>query len=204
MGDRMTTPTLRTMADRVELACRRALEDPELAQAADWYPAGRAWMESLAWDGVDLQGIAGAVAALSPQQSWQSQLTWTPIILDWFAKGGRIAAEVPGPGFHSNKDKALRCLLGYDPLEVLGGLKVRSFYLALLGDTESVVVDRHALDCAWDGVDHGSLTVKRYREIALAFTQAARELHIEPARAQALAWVWWKAHRAPSAGTKLG
>jgi hypothetical protein len=199
-----TLPSLRTMTDRVELACRRALDDPEMAQAADWYPAAKAWMDSLTWDGCDLLAIAGAVAALSPQQSWQSQLTWTPIILDWFAKGGHDPADMPGPGFHKNKRKALECLQGGWPLDILGGLKVVAFFGALLGDTGSVVVDRHALECAWDGVDHGSLTPKRYRGTAQAFKDAARALGIAPARAQALAWVWWKAHRAPSAGTNLG
>lgn len=185
---------------RIELVARRALDDRESAlRALRWYADAQAWARSLSGShGIALPSIVGAVAALSPQQSWQEQLTYTPAVLDAFALGNAL----PGPGFKANKDKALRILQGEAPLAVLSGDKVRAFFLSIMGDTENVCVDRHAWAIAAGPDAVGlSLTEKRYRETAEAYRSAAAALRLAfpmlaesltPAGVQSLTWVYWR------------
>lgn len=194
-----------TAAARVELAARRALDDRDAARAAlEWYDRARAWAESLAAAyGFTLEAVAGAVAALSPNVTWESQLEWTPRVLEAF----RVDAEaLPGPAYGRNKGKAAAILAGADPLEILGGPKVRAFYAGIMagGNTAAVCIDRHAWALAYGaGAVDVCLTAKRYRDAAQAYRDATAalvrafptlEAELTPARVQALTWVYWRAN----------
>lgn len=186
---------IQTLADNVELAARRALDDRAAARVAiEWYPRTLAYAQEQARAyGFTVEQVAGALAALSPLQSWAGQLEFTPRILE-FARNNPegLAPDVPGPGFHTNKRKALAILRGAAPLSILGGLKVRAFYAAILGDTSSVVVDRHATSVAYAGNVPPTLTDKRYRDVAKAYALAAVAVGLAPAQVQALTWEWWR------------
>src|SRR6478609_7392175 len=86
-----------------------------------WYPQARALAETLRPDNVSL--AAGVIAAMSQTTMWQDNVK-------------RATAALT--------DGEVR-------LDVLSGEKVRSFYLNIMGESdslESVTVDRHAIDIA--------------------------------------------------------
>lgn len=193
---------------RIELVARRALDDRESARRAlAWYRTAQEWARSMADRySLPLASVVGAVAALSPQQSWEEQLTYTPLVLEAFRQGRAL----PGPGFKANKAKAWRILSGERPADVLSGAKVRAFFSCIMVATdyymphENVCIDRHAWAIAAGMEAAGlSLTDKRYRETAEAYRSAAGALRLAfpelaheltPAGVQALTWVWWRAN----------
>ena len=87
-----------------------------------------------------------------------------------------------------------------DPLDILGGRKVRAFYSAILtsGFTDQVVIDRHAYDLAEDTRgSHLSLTDKRSRVTAENYRNAAKRLQrsgtmITACQLQATTWLTWR------------
>lgn len=189
-------------AARVELVARRALDDrARAATALGWYQTTRRFCQSLAEQfKVELWQVAGAVAALSPMQTWEEQLTYTPLVLQAHAKG----LPLPGPGFNSNKRKAAEILDGRHATTVLKGDKVRAFFECIMyaGETDRVCVDRHAWAIA-HGPDAAGLeiTPRRYRDTVAAYVAAAAALRaaypslaeqLTPARVQSLTWVWWR------------
>jgi len=81
---------------------------------------------------------AGIISALSPQRDWNLNV-----------QDARVVARGLTPSFPTgaNLTKAERIRDGEHPLEVLGGLKVVPFYLAILdprGENPTPVIDRHA------------------------------------------------------------
>lgn len=191
----------RTAAARVELVARRALDDAARARdGLDWYENARRFCAGIGRPyGLSVESTAGALAALSPQVSWDVQTAWAPAILDAWKQGAPI---LPGPGYGRNRAKAARILDGAPPLDVLGGPKVRAFYRSIVsaGATDAVCIDRHAWAIAGGGPAL-KLTDKRYREAARAYVDAAAALRaafpelapsLTAARVQALTWVWWR------------
>jgi hypothetical protein len=89
---------------------------------------------------------------------------------------------------------------GTDPLDILGGPKVRAFYSAILsgGATEQVVVDRHAYDLASNTRGaHLSLTPRRSFVTAENYRGAAtrlrkRGIEITACQLQAVTWLTWR------------
>lgn len=186
------------LADRIELLARRALDDRGTAEyALTWYSRARAFCQELANEhGIPIETIAGIVSALSPQNTWKSQTETTPGILDALSAG----RPIPGPGFNRNKEKAQWIFNGGRPLSILKGLKVRAFYSCILGDNDSVCIDRWAFRAAYYGTEEPkSLTEKRYHETAAAYRIAAARLQVvyptlraqlTPRNLQALVWAY--------------
>ncbi len=147
-----------------------------------WYPSARSFFSSLARKrGLAESTVLGCVAALSPFVSWKTQLERT----DDFLVTRRF------PGFGSNVRSAIRILSGANPDSVLKGPKVRQFYLNLLGDTNGVTLDRHAISaCGYHGTGaHSRRTLDRLRE---AYRIAARACKETPRDFQAIVWSQWK------------
>ena len=166
--------------------------------SSEWYEyAGRFCAEIDHNHGLTKGTTAGVVAALSPLNSWQTQVDFTPAII---TNGLRLIAQGQRPhaaislSFFANKDKAARILQGEPPLTVLGGDKVRSFYRNLTGDDDAVTIDRHAVDIAgWTGASHDNKSEnKNYARIAFAFRAAAHDIGLTPAGIQALTWCFWR------------
>lgn len=175
----------------------RALEarDPELFDTSlDWYYNAyqKAKQLEAAFSGqYAVHEIVGVIAALSPQVSWSRNRQLAEGALDAHLVGRPITGQT-GDNCH----KAQRILDGEDPLAVLGGMKVRAFYLSIIakGDTDVVCIDRHAL-AAWYLPGQpvwGSLTPKRYHAVAADYQTAARVLGLAPAVAQAVVWCAWR------------
>lgn len=162
--------------------------DEDRDQGAVWYPLAHLFAYDIGRRSVS-RG-AGIIAALSPQMSWAENVK-----LARSASGsGRITGHTG-----ANCAKALKCRQGYDPLDHLGGLKVRSFYALILDPTNAwdVVIDRHAFDIAM-GYETNNLARKvlerkgGYDAVSDAYRKAAANLGILPHVLQATTWLTWR------------
>lgn len=178
---------------------RRILRHWEAATAAD-LATGLEWYERAAdvaraleagTESVSFESAAGVIAALSPRNAWSSNVKGATAFVDAFAKGE------PQPlvaGTLSNRRKAWEILeRSGDPLEVLGGPKVRAFYANITGDLFKVTVDVWACRAAEgsrcrDAAPNG----RRYQLIELAYQQAADVVGHAPRDVQAAVWVYFR------------
>lgn len=163
----------------------------DFAIGQDWY--ARAWELACDLDSANPYRAAGVIAAMSPLQSWGVN-----------AKCARdIYAGKPW-GLSANVAKAQLILAGNEPLDVLKGAKVRSFYANIVGMRGSIVtVDRHAVDAAYRRVmtneeRQRAVQGKKYTHIVDMYTRATDIFNREnctnysPADIQAIAWVAWR------------
>jgi hypothetical protein len=175
----------------------RALEarDPELYEKAlRWYVNAfdaSCKLAQLYADNYTTEQVAALIAAFSPQMGWKQNLERAEAAIVSHLSGVPITGQTV-----DNCQKAQRILDGEEPLEVLGGMKVRAFYQCIMtqGQTDVVCVDRHAV-AAWylpGQVVWGSLTPKRYHAVAADYVTAARVLGVSPAVCQAIVWCAWR------------
>ncbi len=134
---------------------------------------------------------AGIIAALSPATGWGDN---TAGAIE-FAVTGAMLAQVPL--FNS---RAAAIFDGAEPLSVLGGRKVRSFYRNIADPTNPgpVTVDRHAISLTF-GVKLSERQLKPlagnvggYAYCAAAYRAAARYLNLVPNQVQAVTWLAWR------------
>lgn len=165
--------------------------EEDWAYGTVWYDTAHAAALQLSERyGLTIEAAAGIIAALSPQTSWEGNL--------------RIAdAQCADPqSSHHTADatgKARRILQGEDPLTVLGGRKVRSFYRNILNPstTGPVTIDRHAAAILaglstpeWNTRYEKRLERKHFYRLATAiYRAAAREYGLLPHQVQAIAWL---------------
>lgn len=186
------TPQQRAAWTRRIVATYRRATPADMVDGATWYARARALATDL--DPADPRRAAGVIAALSPR------LTWTGNV-----SAARAAyAGLPIPTLKANALKARAILDGADPLDVLGGLKVRAFYACIVDDaTDAVCVDMHAHDIAvgrvTDDATRGMLArVGAYDAVADAYRSAARIISRETGETvpayivQATTWVTWR------------
>lgn len=163
-----------------------------------WYRNAHATAETLA-TGADVPTPAavGIIAALSPQTGWNENV----------GRAARFLTHRVTDHFPDAINKAERILSGADPADVLGGRKVRSFYVNILRPDRAgaVTVDRHALTIALgvlptDAQRHRiRATAQRalerpgvYATTAGAYRAAARAVGILPHEVQAITWTTWR------------
>ena len=153
-----------------------------------WYADANAECVKLAEEfGIRVAQAIGIVAALSPNMRWERNI----IAAEEFLRGSRSIT------YPANVAKAERILADNDPLDVLGGNKVRSFYVNILssGNDESVTVDGHAFNAALgirQPIAKAIVTDRRYRIIAKAYRNAATKRGITPPAMQAIVWLAWR------------
>ena len=161
--------------------------DQDRAEGILWYPLAHLFAETVGKGSV--KRGAGIIAALSPQTSWPLNKR-----LALAARSGKITGHTG-----ANRRKALECRQGFEPLETLGGNKVRAFYALIFEPTNAfdVVIDRHAFDCALGYVTNNRARkilkrVGAYDYVAGAYRKAAAELGILPSVLQATVWLTWR------------
>lgn len=176
---------------------RTATVEERTASAA-WYAEAHAIAVELAESGgITVEAAAGVLAAVSPMMSWAANVK---VARKLVAAGG----HAEGGCMRANLLKANRIILGESPLDVLGGDKVRNFFLSILTlGAEGVTIDRHAYDLAVN-VRHAegerpTLKGRRYVEFQAAYQRAARILSSElgetitAGQVQSVTWVKWRA-----------
>lgn len=175
----------------------------ETIKGARWYADALRFCTAVAQStGLSVSTVAGVVAALSPNNRWPRNQADAERLCRAFSHGTiSDAAAVKVSTFNGNKNKALQILAGAQPLDVLGGLKVRAFYSCILGD-EAVCVDGHAY-AIWLGsyvptTKTPKLSPKLYESIAAAYGHAAQTINAamgttySAAQVQAITWTVWQ------------
>lgn len=146
-----------------------------------------------------LKRNAGIVAALSPMNEWENNKNKAAQLI---SLRGRIVINADrsnGIGLSTNVNKAIAIYNGAEPLDILGGDKVRAFYRTILEPTGDIdpVIDRHAFDIAvgerTNEKRRAALSRKGvYAEFANAYREAAKLAGIGSAQMQAITWVAWR------------
>lgn len=139
---------------------------------------------------------AGVIAALSPMMPWDRNM----MLAEQAFTDGKASGALFG-----NVAKANRIMAGENPLDVLGGDKVRNFYLAIAepATSEAVCIDRHAFDIAVGRVTNNeSRAVLKnkgvYESFAKAYVRAAKVASkalgqaVTPSQMQAITWTTWR------------
>lgn len=172
---------------------RDTTTERELIDAVNWYPIAHAfcaqWAQAFS---LEAWQVAGIVAALSPQLSWEKNKEQAIEGIARLQNGRTLDGMMAYP---ANKAKAIRIFNGENPLNVLGGNKVRAFYNNLMLDAESVTIDRHATSIALYGLSVAksgqvSVTDKLYRLLAQAYKDVALSYSITPYVLQSVTWTY--------------
>lgn len=138
-----------------------------------------------------LQVGAGMIAATSPNRDWYKNIQDAKLI----ARGYDAPSQ-----YGDNVIKAERIRDGEAPLNVLGGVKVVPFYLAIVdprGDNALPVIDRHA-----GAIYKGDSLTEKQRDklsnigvnvrISHAYRLIAEQLELHVHQLQATTWVEWR------------
>ncbi len=134
---------------------------------------------------------AGILAALSPATGWGDNVSGA---IEHVITGNMNAQT---PLFN---ERARAIYDGADPLTVLGGRKVRSFYRNIADPTApgAVTIDRHAVSLIF-GRPLSERTLKpltggvgAYQTAASFYRAAARHIGVLPQQVQAVTWLVWR------------
>jgi hypothetical protein len=173
----------------------------ELEEGLSWYKDAHA--VAVALDPENPRRAAGVLAALSPRMPWERNIMLAARAYEEFHNYPQDSAWASG-ALLANCVKADRILRGEDPLDVLGGDKVRAFFETIADPmSDAVVVDRHAFDVAMGRVtnDESRAALGRvgmYERFAKRYVMAARHLsqetgaNISASQVQAVTWTVWR------------
>lgn len=170
----------------------------------EWYQTAHTFGVGLAerYD-LTVRNAIGVIAALSPSCGWERNL----MLADMMVRTGDCTHM-----YGNAIEKARSILDGADPLDILGGDKVRSFFDNILNPVDSlaVTIDRHAFDAAVARIGndksrkvlaHGGRMIPDvqgervtgvYRTLADAYRSAARIVGGRPHEVQAVVWCQWR------------
>lgn len=146
------------------------------AYGATWYPEAKREARRLSRDaGITLAQAAGIIASASLNQSWKGNLT----IARKLGRGEQT-------GLTRVRRECAAILAGTPPTRAISGPKRVCFYRNIMGDTDTVTVDRWAARAA----DAESLLprVGGYEKIADMYRDAASKLNVTPRELQAIVW----------------
>lgn len=174
----------------------------EQQDGVTWYPRARAIAQGLADRyGIHQAEAAGVLAALSPRNKWERNVSDADALIAAYVAGGAEQARLTKVcTFGANKEKAVRILeagvlTDADVLAILSGPKLREFYSCIQGIAD-VCIDGHAY-CIWAGERTGlkdvpAIGVKLRKEIKADYATAADQLGMTAAALQAITWVTWR------------
>lgn len=147
-----------------------------------WYPSAEGVIASLAdAHGIGRPRVAGIVAVLSPQQKWRINVRSARAILDgedWLVAG-----------YAQNRAKAKALLDGAPVLAVVGGDKVTSFWVNLIGSRTAVTIDVWAQRAALGRHHPHQPKGARYRRLVRAYRAAADRVGESAREFQAICWL---------------
>jgi hypothetical protein len=173
----------------------------EQHEGLSWYGRAQSVASRLANQyGYDVSTIAGVISALSPNNRWERNVIDTEALVKVYTHGGDVDT-LKVCTFSKNKAKAIAILQGADPLDVLGGRKVRAFYQCIVGQ-DAVCVDGHAYSI-WLGQrvttnKTPKISDKLYDKISEDYRIATSQINsitgnfYLPSQVQAITWVVWR------------
>ena len=177
------------------------------AEGLDWYDrAFKAAKDISIVTGVNVNRVAGVIAALSPNNRWERNLTDAENVCKAFVNGDADdVMQVKVCTYKKMLEKALlilQCENIADIPSILNGRKIRAFYECIIGNDDVVVVDGHAYSI-WFGERLAmkqvpNIGVKLYKSIADDYIQATQEINskfnmnLKPFQVQAITWIAWR------------
>ena len=143
---------------------------------------------------IQLKTFIGVVAALSPACSWENNIVQAISLFKSHEPDKLIYTT-----YGANVRKAIKIKQGMEPLNILGGYKVRAFYKNLLEPEKNnrVCIDTHILNMLHDRI----LTDKekkvffqtsRYQLIEQLLISEAGKYGMKGHELQAVLWITWK------------
>lgn len=174
--------------------------DLDIQSGMTWYDNAHSICQRLAARyGYTTSQVAGVMAALSPGCSWEQNVKFTEKLISYH-KDGLTCEESPKVGTYgkANKVKAWKIADGAQPLDVLGGNKVRAFFACIDNpQSKEVCIDRHAASIAVgkplaDEFTKVSGTDKKYASLVDDYNTVAYELQLRGHQLQAITWVAWR------------
>jgi hypothetical protein len=184
------------------LAVFFSASEAEKQEGREWYSQANQTARRLAdrYDFADYSVVAGIIAALSPSNRWNRNVSDAESLIKTFRFGGALDA-IKVSTYSKNKEKAIRILKGEPALEVLGGLKVKAFYRCIIGG-DDVCIDGHAFSI-WTGqriptTKTPRITPALYQQIAADYREATAVINqvtrdsLRPAQVQAITWIAWR------------
>lgn len=156
-----------------------------------WYKQANAWCRLWSQELIlPIENVVGVLAVLSPRNKWERNLSDALTVLKAH-KVGIDPHSIKVATYGTNKTKAFQIAAG--SLDVLGGVKVTSFFDNILRPTASqaVTVDVWAARIANGDLraNPGTLAGKRYGEIAQAYADVAEYVGLLPHQVQAVTWM---------------
>ena len=167
------------------IAIARRATPAEIESGVQWYQTAHNEASRIA----TLNEGAGVIAALSPRMPWDRNLA--------IAERAFVEGRASG-ALSANVAKANAILDGADPLDVLGGLKVRSFYANIIyPDGRDGTIDRLGFDMvngrSTSDRERSGLSRKGVYEMhADYYREAGVILGLTGAQVQAITWCTWR------------
>lgn len=176
----------------------------ERHHGAHWYRDAYRICEDIALENnLDSHTVAGIIAALSPNNKWGRNIRDAENLIRAYKLGGYVDAKrLKVSTYGANKQKSLQILAGSQPLDVLGGLKVRAFYNCIIGGQDAVCIDGHAY-AIWRGeristTKTPKISPKLYSQISADYIKASEQINnilgtsYSGAQVQAICWTVWQ------------
>jgi hypothetical protein len=206
----MKTEFNMTLAVKNIIAIRRKAKPEDVAQGIAWY--AKAYEECRIMSDkhdMPIHIVIGVVAALSPNNRWEINLTNADALITAFVNGGK-PEDVSCSTYNAMKHKAWS-ILEQMPIRndadddavktVLNGKKIVCFYENIIGD-DTCTIDGHARNIAYN--ERVNLTdskttigVVEYRKLQEAYQIAAKRCRVngrtlKAYELQAITWVTWR------------
>lgn len=180
--------------------------NPGLVSAGlGWYTAARSFVYTLSRQHLlSYRRVAGAVAIMSQQTRWTTQIRYTSRWLHAVVNG-QDASGVNATLYRGVADKAYQFIHSGDE-SLITGDKIRNFYDNLLGRNDNVTVDSWAIRAAltrpgtdpdkiYKSITESDLSAHfrggslQRRSLEAAYKLAAADKAVTPAQFQAVVWV---------------
>ena len=148
---------------------------------------------------IPLNIAVGVVAALSPNNKWERNVTNADQLIAAFLRGDAVES-VKVSTYHTMRNKAWLILQempdNVETIKILNGQKIVAFYRCIMGES-TCCVDGHARNIFYGeriGLtnDKANIGVKEYRTIAAAYAEAGYALGFKAYELQAITWVTWR------------
>lgn len=173
----------------------------EIAAGKSWYARAQSeCMEIAQRHTLPLQIVVGVVAALSPNNKWERNVSNADALCAAFLNGDALES-VKVSTYHAMKSKAWAILEDgpstvEEIVQALNGQKIVAFFRCIMGEN-TCCVDGHALNIWCDErqpltSDKTNLTKKLYAEVAADYAKAGNKHGIPAYEMQAITWTVWR------------
>lgn len=173
----------------------------ELEEGRQWYATANLAARNIATRyNMKTDKVAAVIAALSPNNRWHRNVRDAEALIRVHVISGEYDT-IKVSTYSKNKEKAIRILNDEQPIDVLGGEKVRAFYACISGG-DAVCVDGHAF-AIWSGqriptTKTPKISAKLYNQISGDYRKATAVINevtgscYTPSQIQAITWVTWR------------